>query len=325
MGSAQQGAGAAQQAAYAPQSVEANVRSPIQAAQAADNPAAALAALGQAAAAPGAIKSAVKAPARSLGGILGKLKRPKSPVPLPAVGGTTTPAADPAAAAVPPIAEPPPTYKSPVPADYKTWMWPAAEIEKKSKAPKIIFLLLLLLVLAAAAGAAWYFLVREDEQASTPAQPAATPLAAFVGNIDGLLRISARDRTKIKRAIVGVERNCRVPPDQAAGDVSEVTQSRRAVLRRVRALEPPNAASKRVVELFQRSLTLSISANAGYSRWLADLQRSPAACRTPAANPSYQAAQGVNARTQTAKRAFVDAYNPLASRFGKRAWTSLQI
>jgi hypothetical protein len=219
-----------------------------------------------------------------------------------------------------------------VPEDYKTWMWPAAELEKKRKGPKkILLLLLLLLLIAAAAFGAWYFFVRDDdESASTSGSggakvAATTPLAGFVGNIDGLLQISARDRAKIKRAIIGAERNCRVQPAQAANDVSAVTTSRRSVLKKVQALKPPDASSTRVVNLFKRSLTSSIAANAGYSKWLADLQRSPGGCRNPAANPSYQAAQRINAQTQTAKKAFVNAYNPLAKQFGKRTWTSLQI
>jgi len=289
-----------------------------------------VAALGQVAAAPGSIKSAAKAPARGLGGLFGKLKKPKSPIPLPQQQATAAATPDPMTPAIPEIAEPPPGYKSPVPPEYKTWMWPTAEVQKKSKAPKILLsLLLLLLLLGLAAAGAWYFFVRDDDaepgatQGGKPA--AATPLAGFVGDLDGLLRISARDRAKIKRAIVGVERNCRVQPAQAATDVSAVTASRRTVLKRARALDPPTAASRRVVDLFEQSLTLSLSANAGYSKWLADLERTPAGCRNPAANPSYRSAQAINARTQTAKKSFVEAYNPLARRFDRRTWTSLQI
>jgi hypothetical protein len=332
MASAQQASGAASQAAYAPQSVAASAQSPVRAFQSADSPAGFAAALGAAAASPGTIKGAVKAPASGLGGIFGKLKRPKAPVPLPTAGETAAPAADPGAPAVAPIAEPPPTYKAPVPAGYQTWMWPAAEIEKKSKAPKVILaLLILLLLLAAAAVGAWYFFVRDDDEtaakpaAKTTPAAAATPLEKFVVGLDGLLRVSARDRAQIKRAIVGVERNCRVAPDQAATDVSAVTASRRSVLKKARALDPPNAASRRVVDLFERSLTLSLSANAGYSKWLGDLQRSPGGCENPTANANYRSAQAINARTQTAKRNFVNAYNPLARRFDRRTWTSLQI
>jgi hypothetical protein len=306
-------------------------------AQSAHDPASAAAALASAAAAPGALKSAVKAPGAGLGGLFRKFKKPKVPgVPgapvataAAAGGATAEPSAQPEHPGVAPILEAPPAYKAPVPPDYKTWMWPAAELEKKSKKPKILLLLLLLLLLAAAAFGAWYFFLRDDDEAaSTTAAKttaAATPLAGFVGDIDGLLKISARDRVKIKRAIIGVERNCRIAPDAAAGDVNEVTASRRQVLQKVRALKPPDAAARRVVGRFERSLTLSISANGGYSRWLADLRRSPAACNRPTANANYRAAQGINARTQTAKKAFVNAYNPLARRVGKQTWTSLQI
>ena len=106
-------------------------------------------------------------------------------------------------------------------------MWPAAEVQKKSKLPRLLLLLLLLVLLAAVAAGAWYFLVREDDEAAAPARAAQTPLAGFVADVDGLLRVSARDRTRIKRAIVGVERNCRVPPGRAATDVSAVTRAAR--------------------------------------------------------------------------------------------------
>ena len=88
----------------------------------------------------------------------------------------------------------------------------------------------------------------------------------------------------------------------------------------------PNAQTRRLVRSLDRSLALSIQAGTAYGRWLDDLAGGgAAACQNPTANEHWRAAQVINGRTQTAKQQFVRSYNPLARRFDRRTWTSLDI
>ena len=196
----------------------------------------------------------------------------------------------------------------------ETWHWDA--VGQESGRGKGLFVLLFLLLLAGAGAAAgWYFFVREDKAAAPPAAAATITPKQFVARLQPLLVRSAKDRVRISRAVTGVGA-CSIAPGPAAAQIGQTIQGRRAVLRQVRRLRPPNAGIRRARRLLEQSLALSATAGKDYSLWIASFN---GACPVRA-GPEYATAIATNARAQASKAAFSKAYNPIARGTGSRTW-----
>jgi hypothetical protein len=205
---------------------------------------------------------------------------------------------------------------APQPAE--TWHWDAVG-QKRGRGKGVFVFLLLLLFAGVAAAAGWWFFVREDgEEAAARAAPAATA-KSFVSGLEPLLLRSSRDRARISSAVTRVAA-CSLAPGPAAQQIGQTVAGRRAVLRQVRRVRPPNAPLLRARRLLERSLSFSAAAGRDYSLWLASFN---GACPVRA-GPEYAKAVASNARAQTSKNAFVRAYNPVARRVGGRTWQSTQ-
>jgi hypothetical protein len=203
-----------------------------------------------------------------------------------------------------------------------------------------VLTLVVLLLLAAVAFAGWYFFIRDDSSAKPAAKAKAkpTPTAstkstsgataterAFVVGIDKLVRESAADRSKIVAAVSATQNGCSMPLDKAAAQVNSVATSRTALLRQARSLPAPTPQAVQLKRLFVASLTNSIAANKAFAAWMTGLKGASPCPGSTAGNTHFAAAQSASARATAAKTAFVQAYNPVARRYGRRTWTEAQI
>jgi hypothetical protein len=205
------------------------------------------------------------------------------------------------------------------PQPVETWHWDA--VGQESGRGKGVFVFLLVLLLAgAAAGAGWWFFVREDDGSAAPAKGSgAATTKAFVTGLQPLLVRSSKDRTRISRAVTRVGA-CSLAAGPAAQQIGQTIAGRRAVLRQVRRVRPPNARIRGVRRLLEQSLSLSAAAAADYSLWIASFN---GGC-PERAGPEYAKAVATNRRAQAAKGAFARAYNPIARSVGARTWKSTE-
>jgi hypothetical protein len=204
------------------------------------------------------------------------------------------------------------------PQPVETWHWDAVR-QKSGRGKSVLVFLLLLLFAAAAAGAGWWFFVREDDSSAAASSAPAATTRSFTRGLEPLLLRSARDRARISRAVTGVAA-CSLAPGPAGQQIGQTIAGRRAVLRQVRRVRPPNARILGVRRLLERSLSLSAAAGRDYALWIASFN---GACPVRA-GPEYAKAVATNRRAQAAKTAFARAYNPIARSVGARTWRSTQ-
>jgi hypothetical protein len=253
-----------------------------------------------------------------------RLKQPKVPtspkgfmdglkkLKLPGTGGGAKGGGDSGAVESSPVA--------PQPAE--TWHWDAVGQESGGRGKGIFVGLTVLLLAALGAAAAWFVFVRDDGGAApAKAEPAAPRLTQkqFVARLEPLLIRSSADRRRISTAVTAVAA-CTLDPGAAGAQVAQTVRGRRVVLRQVRRLRPPNAATRKAAGLLARSMQTSAAAGTSYGRWIAAAN---GACpkRT---GPDYAQALAANVQAQSAKAAFARTYNPLARAVGGRTFTAGQ-
>jgi hypothetical protein len=284
---------------------------------------------------------------RGLG--LDKLKPKKPPQAEQLAAAAAVPAAGVPAGA--PQAAPPPVGESPAPGaapappappGYETWMWPAAEQERKSPWRKILVFLALIVLLAAAGGVIWYTLIRDDSKSETPAaaktpaakkkpKPVVAPVKtaggvkAFVLDLEPLLKASAANRVKIVAAVRGVSNGCSLAPAQGAAQAQAVEKNRAGLLKRLNALKPPNAQTAAIVASFRQALTASIDANRHYAKWMQSLNGASPCPGSPTSNDDFNAAEVASTKATAAKQALAKEYNPLAAKYGRQTFSADKI
>jgi hypothetical protein len=281
---------------------------------------------------------------RGLG--LNKLK-PKKPAQAEQLAAAAAPAAPVAAAAPgaasPPVGESPAPGAAPAPPappGYQTWMWPSAEVERKSPWKKVLILVFLIALLAGAAAVIWYTLIRDDSESkpaatksqptTTAKKPAVTPnpkpkpaggVRAFVLDLEPLLKASAANRVKIVAAVRGVSNGCSLAPEQGAAQAEAVEKSRSALLKRVNAVNAPNAQTAAVLASFKQALTASIDANQHYAKWMQSLKGASPCPGSPTSNDDFNAAEAASTKATAAKLALTKQYNPLATKYGRQTFS----
>jgi len=161
-------------------------------------------------------------------------------------------------------------------------------------------------------------LARGSGGGSTTTETTAQSEAAFLDRIDNMLRQSAAGRREIRAALTAGFA-CRISPEEAARRISSVADNRQSILQQLGTLQPPTPATDHAVTLLQRALQLSIEADRHYRDGFLELQAG-ARCPLPS-NPSFRLAAASDALATAAKRRFLRAYNPLARRAGRPAWS----
>jgi hypothetical protein len=119
-------------------------------------------------------------------------------------------------------------------------------------------------------------------------------------------------------ATLAAESTCRLTPKAAAAGLDRVTRNRQSLLEQAAALAvPANEDAQKASNFLQRSIQASIEADWHYRDWLLARRR----CGKARTSPDLKAALASDARASRAKRSFVATFNPLAERYGQRAWS----
>jgi hypothetical protein len=143
-------------------------------------------------------------------------------------------------------------------------------------------------------------------------------LGLFVDRIEGFLNQSTSGRAELVSAL-GAAMNCSTYPEQASGRVASVVENRQSLLDQLASVQAPTPQAARIVSLLQVSLSHSIAADRHYRDWLASLSGS-SSCPLPQTG-DYRLARSEDAQASVAKREFIAAFNPLASKFQRRTWS----
>jgi DNA-binding SARP family transcriptional activator len=139
-------------------------------------------------------------------------------------------------------------------------------------------------------------------------------LRSFVFTLENFLQQSHEGRAEVTRVLAGAF-DCSLSPQVAAAQLDSVQENRQSLLEQLAALRVPDeGAALRVADRLQQSIHASISADWIYRDWL----RSHTSCVRGSKPPAK--ARRADARATAVKHRFLAAFNPLASRFGRRTW-----
>jgi predicted Ser/Thr protein kinase len=170
-----------------------------------------------------------------------------------------------------------------------------------------------------------------DERLLDIAQRAQSPgvedeLRAFAADVQALLVESSQARSELRAALMGAGQ-CTLSYAAAAQRVQRVATERQRLAADISALDAPTSAARRAAMLLMRAADHSLASNLHYRDWLLALDATTKKCSPRAAPPTADltAAQREDVQASAAKRAFLKAYNPLARRFGLRAWKETEV
>jgi predicted Ser/Thr protein kinase len=174
---------------------------------------------------------------------------------------------------------------------------------------------LLALVVAVAVGAAIFFAARGNSNAQDQ------KLRTFVDRIENVLAQSAEGRREIAAALTARSK-CAISAGEAGQRIASVADNRQSILEQLGVQQAPTAQTDELVTLLQQALQQSIEADRHYRDAL--VAAPPNRCTLPD-SASFRLAQASNARATATKRRFVAAFNPLALRFRRRAWSANEV
>jgi Protein kinase domain len=144
-------------------------------------------------------------------------------------------------------------------------------------------------------------------------------LRTFVDRVENVLRQSADGRSEIGSALrSGFD--CSIPPREAGRRIASVADNRESILVQLGTLPTPTDETGEIVTRLQRALQQSIEADRHYRDGFLTV---PARSRCPLpGNIAFVLASRSDVRATAAKRTFVHAFNPLARRFRRKAWSA---
>jgi hypothetical protein len=147
-------------------------------------------------------------------------------------------------------------------------------------------------------------------------------LRTLVDRIENVLAQSAQGRTEIAGALAAGLR-CTISHREAAARIASVADNRQSILDQLSGFQTPTQEADEVLSLLQQSLQHSIEADRHYRDGFSALP--PASpCPLPPGH-AFDLARASNAEASAAKKRFVAAFDPLARRFGRRAWSAGEI
>jgi len=134
--------------------------------------------------------------------------------------------------------------------------------------------------------------------------------------MSAIVAASAADRSRVIAAINEVQ-SCALAAAQGQAAVESVINDRRGAVAQLErsAAAGPAAA---VVNDLTTTLNASISDDVSYMSWMSDIAGGHATCGgNPMTDPNFAAAEAQSDRTNFDKEVFVEAWNPLAAKYGK--------
>lgn len=157
---------------------------------------------------------------------------------------------------------------------------------------------------------------------SPPPHPGS--ITRFVDQMENLLVQSNQERRKVKNVVANADA-CRTPAVVAAGQIADVAASRQRALAGLSGIQAPTPQAASVVNLLRQALNQSLSFDRDYRVWLLSLvARGQTHCPLPQGQ-AFNVAHQEDLLATAAKQQFVDAFNPLAIRYGARTWTALDV
>jgi hypothetical protein len=147
-------------------------------------------------------------------------------------------------------------------------------------------------------------------------------LRTFVDRVENVLDQSAAGRDEIATAITA-GRNCSISPQEAGRRIASVSDNRQSILGQLGSIPTSARQENDAVTFLQRALQQSIEADRHYRDGF--LSVGPGRrCPLPQ-NSDFELAAKSDASATQAKRAFVAAFNPLATQFHRRTWAPHEI
>jgi serine/threonine protein kinase len=232
---------------------------------------------------------------------------------------------------------PPPAPPPPAPPQPRFAALPQPPSVGRSRRGWYIAAAVAVMVIAAAAGAfvAWQANYRsnpmpassssttQESPASSKPPTSATSSAATMHALGVYVARSASVRPTVQPALDGV-RNCSQTAASGQATLQQVIGTREDILVGLRALSPsglPNGAQ--LTAALTAAMQESVTADRYYQAWMADFAHLGYTCGSdPGQNPNYAAGQDASVKATTAKKAFLDIWNPLAPSYGEKTYSS---
>jgi hypothetical protein len=155
---------------------------------------------------------------------------------------------------------------------------------------------------------------------ATASPASAREVMAVLGSY---LARSASVRPDVQRAVDGV-RTCALSPTSGWEELQQAIGTRQDILDRLGTMSPGGLPDgTRLISALATAMRDSIQADRYYQNWMTNFENSGAVCPTdPSQDSAYRAGQDASAAATTAKQEFTDIWNPLAPRYGQRAYSS---
>jgi DNA-binding SARP family transcriptional activator len=179
------------------------------------------------------------------------------------------------------------------------------------------------LVVLVAAGITAALLAHDGNSKSGAPPPTTTTrssaqLRSFVYTLENFLQQSHEGRVEAMRVLAGAF-DCSLSPQVAAAQLDSVQENRQSLLEQLAALHVPDSdAAVRAADRLQQASHASIAADWIYRDWL----RTKTSCVRGSKPPAK--ARRADARATALKARFLAAFNPLATKFGRRTWRADQ-
>ena len=142
---------------------------------------------------------------------------------------------------------------------------------------------------------------------------------ATVDSIATIVANSASDRSRVIAAIDEVQ-SCSLSASTGESTLQSVINDRRTSVARLDnfvAARDPGVSPLMLNDLLT-TLNAAISDDVSYMSWMGDVASGHASCGTdPMSDPNFSAAKAESDRTNLDKQVFVDAWNPVAAKYGK--------
>jgi hypothetical protein len=218
-----------------------------------------------------------------------------------------------------------------------------AEAEKPRRGKALWIAAAAVVVVLLAGGGLVLALSSGGDEVATPKRPPGTTtttldaaklktyqdLGAYVDKIENILTQSSSGRGQVGRLVSGVQNGCQISPYDASAQIRTVVDNRTSILSQLAALSTaPTPESQNFASLLQQSLQSSIEADNQYKAWMDYLYTDyyytyPVGCPggVPPTNEAFDAARTADGNSTRLKQQFVDAFNGIASFYGKQTWS----